>query len=101
MYYNGEGVPQDFKEAAKWYRKAAEQGVAPSQYNLGLMYANGQGVERNFVISYAWWNIAATSGYQNAQKSLSQLGKVMTPDQIAKAQELSREMIKKNPKLLK
>ena len=25
-YYMGEGVPQDKAEAAKWYRKAAEQG---------------------------------------------------------------------------
>jgi len=28
MYYNGQGVPQDYKEAARWYRKAAEQGDA-------------------------------------------------------------------------
>ena len=28
MYYNGEGVPQDYKEAVKWYTKAAEQGLA-------------------------------------------------------------------------
>ena len=28
----------------KWYRKAAEQGNAKAQSNLGLMYANGQGV---------------------------------------------------------
>ena len=27
MYENGEGVPQDYKEAVKWYTKAAEQGV--------------------------------------------------------------------------
>jgi len=28
MYYNGQGVPKDYAEAAKWYRKAAEQGLA-------------------------------------------------------------------------
>ena len=38
MYGNGEGVPQDYKEAVKWYRLAAEQGVAAAQYNLGGMY---------------------------------------------------------------
>ena len=27
-YRNGEGVPQDYKEAVKWYRLAAEQGIA-------------------------------------------------------------------------
>ena len=31
MYYNGEGVPQDYKEAVKWQRKAAEQGYANDQ----------------------------------------------------------------------
>jgi len=27
-YASGNGVPQDHGEAAKWYRKAAEQGIA-------------------------------------------------------------------------
>ena len=36
MYDNGEGVPQDYAEAVKWYRLAAEQGDARAQYNLGL-----------------------------------------------------------------
>ncbi len=34
MYYNGEGVPKDYKEAVKWYRKAADQGIAHAQHNL-------------------------------------------------------------------
>ncbi|MFK8284951.1 hypothetical protein ACI75W_09130, partial [Capnocytophaga canis] len=38
MYYYGDGVPQDYYEAVKWYRKAAEQGNASGQNNLGLMY---------------------------------------------------------------
>ncbi len=28
MYANGQGVPQDYAEAARWYRMAAEQGDA-------------------------------------------------------------------------
>ena len=40
MYYNGYGVPQDYKEAARFYTLAAEQGDADAQYNLGLMYAS-------------------------------------------------------------
>jgi len=31
MYYDGEGVVQDYIEAVKWYRKAADQGDAPAQ----------------------------------------------------------------------
>ena len=44
MYNNGEGVPEDDGQAAFWYRKAAEQGDAKAQYNLGVMYDNGRGV---------------------------------------------------------
>ena len=40
----GEGVPQDYAEAFKWWREAAEQGYAFAQTNLGLMYQKGRGV---------------------------------------------------------
>jgi len=104
MYDNGRGVEQDFKEAVKWYQKAADQGDLKAQNNLGVKYANGQGVEQNYqnyVTAYAWWNIAATNGNQKVKKGLSQLAEIMTPAQIAEAEELVKEMIKKNPKLLK
>lgn len=38
MYKFGEGVPQDYVEAVKWFRMAAEQGYAGAQHNLGVMY---------------------------------------------------------------
>src|SRR2546423_1753112 len=44
LYARGEGVAQDYRQAAEWYEKAAQQGVAAAQYNLGVIYANGQGV---------------------------------------------------------
>jgi TPR repeat protein len=44
MYAKGQGVEQDFKEAVKWYQKAADQGDARGQTNLGLMYDSGDGV---------------------------------------------------------
>jgi TPR repeat protein len=43
MYANGQGVPQDYAEAARWYRLAADQGHASAQNNLGLCYAQGLG----------------------------------------------------------
>ena len=100
MYYRGEGAEKDFKEAVKWSLKAADQGHAKAQNNLGVMYANGQGVEQNYVTAYAWWEIASTIGHQNAKKGLSQLAKKMTPAQIAEAEELVKELVKKNPKLI-
>jgi TPR repeat protein len=49
MYYTGQGVPQDDAEAARWYRKAADQGHAGAQFNLGAMYADGQSVSQDYV----------------------------------------------------
>jgi hypothetical protein len=46
-YYDGDGVPQDFDEAVKWWRKAAEQGFAAAQWNLAECYYNGEGVRRS------------------------------------------------------
>jgi uncharacterized protein len=90
MYDNGRGVPQDYKEAAKWYRKAAEQGGADAQYNLGVMYGNGEGVLKDNVNAYAWYNVGSANGYDGASKNRDLIAKEMTPEQIAKAQELSK-----------
>src|ERR1051325_9112089 len=38
-YKNGRGVAQDFAQALKWFRKAADQGNASAQKNVALMYA--------------------------------------------------------------
>jgi hypothetical protein len=44
MYENGRGVAKNDAEAAKWYRKAAEQGNALGQENLRRMQQAGRGV---------------------------------------------------------
>ena len=90
-------MKQDFKQAVKWFRKAAEQGDASAQNNLGIMYANGKGVLEDNVTAYAWWNIAAANGSATGKKNKDIIAKRMTADQIAEGQKLSREMLKKNP----
>ena len=101
MYVNGRGVPEDIKEAVKWYRKAAAQGDAQAQGGLGVMYGLGLGVLQDYVTAYAWANIATANGNEFTPKFKSEnLEKNMTADQIAKAEQLSGEMVKKNPKLL-
>ena len=59
MYYNGQGVPQDYKEAMKWFRMAAEQGHADAQYNLGVIYSNGKGVPQDHKEAMKWLRMAA------------------------------------------
>jgi TPR repeat protein len=41
-------VKQSFEEAAVWYRKAADQGMAQSQLKLGLLYSAGKGVSQDY-----------------------------------------------------
>jgi TPR repeat protein len=67
MYATGQGVPEDDAEAARWYRLAAEQGLAEAQAYLGVMYANGEGVPEDDTESVRWYRLAAEQGFAVAQ----------------------------------
>ena len=69
-YYYGRGVPKDYAEAVKWWRKAAEQNYAKAQYDMGLCYANGEGVEKDYMEAVKWWRKAAEQNYADAQSYL-------------------------------
>ena len=70
MYDDGRAVPQDYAEAVKWYRKAAGQGDAGAQNNLGVMYKNGRGVPQDYVEALQWYRKAAEQGNAEAQGNL-------------------------------
>ena len=53
----------DYAEAVKCYRKAAEQGDAAAQYNLGVIYYNGEGVTQDYAEAVKWYRKAAEQGY--------------------------------------
>jgi TPR repeat protein len=59
MYEHGLGVKEDQTEAVYWYRKAAEQGDANAQFQMGKRYAEGKGVEANDVEAFNWYFKAA------------------------------------------
>tara|TARA_A100001011_G_scaffold221401_1_gene229341 strand:- start:167 stop:583 length:417 start_codon:yes stop_codon:yes gene_type:complete len=70
MYDDGQGVPQDYKEAAKWYVLAAEQGDADPQINLGVMYCYGDGVPQDYKDAARLYTLAAEQGVARAQHNL-------------------------------
>ncbi len=75
-YFEGqedEGVRQDKSEAVKWYRKAAEQGHATAQYNLGCMYNLGEGVREDDSEAVKWYRKAAEQGNSWAQYILGNM----------------------------
>ena len=66
FYQHGQGVPQNYVEAAKWYRYAAEQGDADAQRNLGSLYYYGHGVPQDYKEAARFFRIAAEQGDADA-----------------------------------
>ena len=97
-YHFGRGVSKDDAEAAKWWRKAAEQGISIAQLNLGGSYANGEGVPEDDVAAYAWISVAAASGDDNARKFRGKMKDELTPSQLEKGQVLAREIFERMEK---
>ena len=94
LYASGLGVGQDYQAALKWHRLAAGQGHAGAQNELAQMYAKGQGVKQDNVRAYVWYSVAAESlggGSKNEiMKDRDRIVSRMTPDQIQKAEELTK-----------
>lgn len=61
-YFEGKGVSKDYKEAIKWFRKAAELGNADAAHHLGLCYSGGYGVDTDYDQALRWHLIAAQRG---------------------------------------
>ena len=64
------GVEQDFDEALRLIRAAAEQGYVPAYYELGLRYSYGEGVERDDAAAVDWFSKAAEGGFSPGEYSL-------------------------------
>ena len=62
---------ENYSEAVKWYRKAAEQGYAIAQTDLADMYVIGKGVSQDDSEAVKWYRKAAEQGYAIAQFNLA------------------------------
>ncbi len=69
-YYLGQGVPTDYDEAVKWFRKAAEQNYPPAQSVLGDCYIFGRGVQKDYTQAVKWYRKAAEQNDAVAQNNL-------------------------------
>ncbi len=59
MYWSGEGVPRDHREAARLYLRAAQKGYARAQNDIGYMYGFGEGTPpRDNVQAFKWLSLA-------------------------------------------
>lgn len=87
------GLPKDYFEAAKWYRKAAEQGHAGAQLYLDVYLCNAK---QEVVEAYKWFELAKRGNDMDevaATESQNQLLAHMTPEQVAEGQKLANEFV--------
>ena len=73
LYYRGQGVTQDYSEAARLLREAADRGHAEAQASLGVMFELGKGVTQDYAQAAAWYTKAAEQGFPFAQNALGTL----------------------------
>ena len=71
MYMRNHGIPQDYKEAVKWFTLSANQGNPHAQCNLAGMYYNGWGVPLDYKESVKWYRLASDQGDYDAQYNLA------------------------------
>jgi len=83
-------VAQDYGEALRWSRPAAEQGDARAQGLLGAAYFFGRGVVLDHVSAHVWLTLAATAGDESAHTLREQVAARMTREQLAEARARDR-----------
>ncbi len=73
LYKDGLGVRRDLKEAARWYRLAADRGDPQGAFSLALAYLRGRGVEENRQVAIGWLEKAALTNHSGAIYNLGLL----------------------------
>ena len=73
MYERGNGVPQDAREAFRWYSSGAAAGHPAALYHLGTLYEAGKGTPMNVNQAVRLYQQAAAAGNPDAQARLRQL----------------------------
>lgn len=96
----GWGRPVDKRQAADWYRRAAEAGFAYAQTAYGLALQRGDGVDRDPVTAAGWFGRAALAGDSNAALALArayEAGVGVERDTVRAAQWMQHAADRRNP----
>ncbi len=72
-FLNGDGLPKNSEEGAKWVRRAAELDWPPAEYTLARLLHDGEGVPRDFEQAFMWAKKAADQRYLPAESLLAEM----------------------------
>ncbi|MNJ58912.1 Sel1 repeat protein [compost metagenome] len=81
----------DGKQAATWFRKAAEQGHSDAQLLLGL----GYGVPQDYSQAYVWLSVAVANGNSSATEARDFAAKKLSKSQLEAMQKLAGQYFEK------
>lgn len=94
MYFYGNEVPRNYKEAFKWHMLAARQGYKSAQSKLGFSFYNGWGIEKSKVKAYVWWSLGSIGQNQPIdQLNLETLEKELSQAEIERAQDIAKKCL--------
>ena len=85
-----------YNEAYDGFDDLAQKGSPVCQYFLGVMCLRGCGALQDFVMAHFWFNLAASRGHRKARNHLEKLTNTMSPEQVAEAQRMARDWVKKS-----
>src|SRR3954463_7088213 len=71
LYEQGQGVDQNYTEAAWLYRVAADKGYAVAQFNLGTLHERGHGVALSDAEAVRLIRLASNQGFETARLELA------------------------------
>lgn len=71
----GEGMPQSYSEAFRWFLLAAKAGLPVAQHNLAVLYQDGLGTAKDESQALIWFTEAARGGHFASQELLRKLGR--------------------------
>lgn len=97
-YYDAKNTPQDYTQAAAWYRKAAEQGNAKAEYSLGISYCWHEGVPLDYSEAYFWLDLAIEGKVDDTNHWRNFAASHLTPAEITQAQQRVRTWLQSRPK---
>lgn len=81
----------DSQAAGLWFAAAADRGHVVSMANLARLHFLGQGVLQDYVSGQMWATLALAGGLPQAERMAQSMGIVVSPEQLAAAQELAAQ----------
>ena len=95
MYLKGQGVEQNYEEAAKWLRLSAQQSIPNAQYKLAGLYSDGNGVPQDNEYAYIWYSVGASHQHEKSSQAIADAKAKLSSEELAEADKAIPEFIEK------